>query len=422
MKQPAFDSITLPNGLRIVGEKLTHVRSCTVGVWVKVGSAQEEEAENGLSHFIEHLVFKGTQNRSAREIATEMDSVGGQLNAFTAKECTCYYAKVIDEDLPLAVDILSDLVIRPIFDDAELQKERGVVLEEIAMMEDTPDDLVHELLADVQYTGSLHRPILGTNEILLRHDRNAVVRYWQKHYTPQNMVLAIAGNYNWDEFVALATQYFSGYANTTVLATPYPPQGFRAGRIAKIKDTEQLHVCMGFEGVPAFCNDQYTMTILNTALGGGMSSRLFQRIREDLGMAYSIYSYVSGYQSLGALTVYAGTTPANGDTVMSEISTELARFAKEGIQEEEFLSAKAQIRSGYMLGLENSSGRMQSLGRGLLLYNLLLTPDEVIAKIDAVTFADMLAMAERTLSKKPSVSLVGNQADAYLSRWEALHG
>ena len=203
-----FDQMTLPSGLRVIGERLSHVRSCTVGVWVRVGSMNEQPDENGLSHFIEHMVFKGTQNRSARDIAEEMDMVGGQLNAFTSKECTCYYAKVTDDELKLAVDILSDLALRPVFDAAELEKERGVVLEEIAMVEDTPEDLVHELLSDVQYSGSLRCPILGTGALIRGYSRDDLANYWARHYVPQNMVLSIAGNYDWDAFLQLVQRYF----------------------------------------------------------------------------------------------------------------------------------------------------------------------------------------------------------------------
>ena len=410
-----FDIITLPNGLRVVGEKLTHVRSCTVGVWVKVGSMNEKPEENGMSHFIEHMVFKGTANRSARDIAEEMDMVGGQLNAFTSKECTCYYAKVTDDELKTAVDILADLALRPTFDEKELNKERGVVLEEISMVEDTPDDLVHELLADAQFSGSLRFPILGPARLIRRYSREDMVRYWSRHYVPQNMVLAIAGNYDWEQFLELVNTYFDVFPNQQGEESPFEPQHFVSGRKAKNKDTEQLHICLGFPGIESNCDDIYPMSVFNNALGGGMSSRLFQRIREELGMAYSVYSYASSYRGVGSFNVYAGTNPENGEVVIRELQEQMALFLKDGMTDKEFRSAKAQLRGGFLLGLESSSGRMQSLGRGMLLFDKTRSPEEVIAKIDAVTLDSTMELARRLLSGEPSAAIVGKNAEKYLS-------
>ncbi|NLO85426.1 MAG: insulinase family protein [Clostridiales bacterium] len=409
-----FDQITLANGLRVIGQKLTHVRSCTVGVWVKVGSMNELSSENGLSHFIEHMVFKGTKNRSARDIAEEMDMVGGQLNAFTSKECTCFYAKVIDEDLRLAVDILADLSLRPVFDEGELNKERGVVMEEIAMVEDTPEDLVHELLADVQYSGSLKEPILGTNDLIRGYSRDDMVTYWKRHYVPQNMVLAISGNYDWDEFIQMVNEYFDEFPNQKGEEKASEPQVFLPGRKAREKDTEQLHICMGFPGVPAGDDEIYALSVFNNILGGGMSSRLFQRIREELGMAYSVYSYSSSYTGLGVFNIYAGTTPENGEVVIREIQEQMKILLDEGMTEKEFISAKAQLRSGFVLALESSSGRMQSIGRALLLRDKVQDPEEALKKIDAVTMEDVSAIAARILSSKPSAAIVGKDAPRYL--------
>lgn len=410
-----FDHITLPNGLRVVGEKLGHVRSCTVGVWVKVGSMNEAPEENGLSHFIEHMVFKGTKNRSARDIAEEMDMVGGQLNAFTSKECTCYYAKVTDDALELAVDILADLALRPVFDEKELNKERGVVLEEISMVEDTPEDLVHELLSDAQYDGSLRFPILGPASQIRKYTREDMVRYWEKHYVPENMVLAIAGNYDWDELLKLVDKYFDSFPNQrTEDEAPFVPQHFVSGRKARNKDAEQLHICLGYPGVESNHDDIYPLSILNNALGGGMSSRLFQRIREELGMAYSVYTYPSSYRGVGSFNVYVGTNPENGETVIRELKEQLALFLEKGMTEKEFKSAKAQLRGGFLLGLESSSGRMQSLGRRMLLFGSITSPEETIRKIDAVTMESVMELAQRLLRTQPSAAIVGKDAQKYL--------
>jgi len=409
-----FDQITLPNGLRVVGEKLDHVRSCNVGIWVKVGSMNEMADENGMSHFIEHMVFKGTKTRSARDIAEEMDMVGGQLNAFTSKECTCYYAKVTDDELELAVDILADLALHPVFDEKELNKERGVVLEEIAMVEDTPEDLVHELLAEAQYDGSLRYPILGPGKLIKRYSREDMVRYWSRHYVPQNMVLSIAGNYDWDAFLQMVEKYFDEFPNQQGEEAPFVQQHFVSGRKARSKDTEQLHICMGFPGVESNCDDIYPLSVFNNALGGGMSSRLFQRIREDLGMAYSVYTYSRSYRGVGSFSLYDGTNPENGETVLKEIQDQMALFLRDGMTDKELRSAKAQLRGGYLLGLESSSGRMQSLGRGVLLFNKTRTPEETIAKIDAVTMDSVMAIANRVLCSQPSAAIVGRDAEKYL--------
>ena len=409
-----FDQVTLDNGLRVVGERLTHVRSCTVGCWVKVGSMNEQPTENGLSHFIEHMVFKGTQTHSARDIAEEMDDVGGQLNAFTSKDCTCFYAKVIDEDLALAVDLISDLALRPRFDDGELQKERGVILEEIAMVEDTPEDLVNDVLCEAQFTGSLERPILGTAKLIREYTRDDLLAYWRKHYRPENMVVAIAGNYDWDAFIALVKQYFADFANIGTPETQPEPQAVISGRKAREKDTEQLQISLGYPGVEIGSDDLYALSVFNNAIGGGMSSRLFQRIREELGMAYSVYTFPTSYPGCGTFTIYAGTSPENGETVLAEIQLELNKVLREGFTEKEFKSAKAQLKGGYVLGLESSSGRMQSIGRSTLLLNRLTAPEETLAKIDAVSMDDVLRIAHAVLENEPSAAIVGKNAQAYL--------
>lgn len=409
-----FDLITLPNGMRVVGERIDHVRSCTVGVWVKVGSMNEQPEENGLSHFIEHMVFKGTQSRSARDIAEEMDMVGGQLNAFTSKECTCFYAKVTDDELRLAVDLLADMTLRPAFDEGELNKERGVVLEEIAMVEDTPDDLVHELLADVQYSGSLRYPILGPGSQIRTYTKGALRSYWARHYVPENMVVSIAGRYDWNAFLEMVNRFFDVFPNQKGEDEPFVSQTFISGRGFRNKDTEQLQICLGFPGVESNNDAQYPLSVFSNALGGGMSSRLFQRIREELGMAYTVFSYASSYRGVGSFNLYAGTTPENGETVIRELLEQSRLFLKQGLTEKEFRSAKAQLRGGFLLGLESSSARMQTLGRSLLLFDHLRTLEETLEKIDAITMEDVMTLAEQILSAKPSAAIVGKDAEQYL--------
>lgn len=410
-----FDEVTLANGLRIVGEPMSHIRSCTLGLWVKVGSMDERPGENGLSHLMEHMVFKGTATRTARAIAEEMDEVGGQLNAFTSKECTCYYAKVMDSDLPLAVDILTDLALHPAFDAAELAKEQGVVLEEIAMVEDTPEDLVHDLLSEAQYSGTLREPILGTAATIRSYTRDALVRYWQRHYVPGNMVVAVAGQYQWAQVVDLVTQHFEGASAAAPPAPSQGSQGILSGRKAREKNTEQLHICLGYPGIPMGEDDQYPLSVLSNLWGGGMSSRLFQRIREDLGMAYSIYTYPSSHPGCGTFTLYAGTAPENGETVLKEIEKERRLLLEKGITPKEFASAKAQLRSGYVMGLESSSGRMQSIGRSALLMGRLYTPEQRLDKIDRTTQEDVARLATQLLGARPSAAIVGKDAQRFLS-------
>jgi predicted Zn-dependent peptidase len=410
-----FDQWTLSNGLRVVGEYLPHVRSASIGVWIKVGSMMETPQENGLSHFIEHMVFKGTGKRSARDIAEEMDAVGGQLNAFTSKECTCFYAKVIDEDLPLAVDILSDLTLNATLDERELNKERGVILEEISMVEDTPEDLVHELLSEAQFQGqALGMPILGPAERIRGYSRNDLAAFKSTHYRPENVVVAIAGNYDRAALEKLLSAAFGSWmsAGATDMPGQMNPQSQRV--LFRDKDTEQVHICLGYPGKPMGHNDIYPMAVFNNILGGGMSSRLFQRVREELGMAYTIYSYPATYPNCGVLNLYAGSSPENAGTVLEQMNIEAKKLLKDGVTDKEFNQAKAQLKGSNILGLESASGRMQAIGRGELLLRHPPTPEETIDKIQKVTKEDVLRVAEETLSIAPSVAVVGRHAEKYL--------
>ena len=408
------DQWILPNGLRVIGERLPYLRSVSIGVWLGVGSMMELPRENGLSHFLEHMVFKGTAKRSARQIAEEMDAVGGQLNAFTGKDCTCYYAKVIDENLPLAVDILADLTCHAVLDETELNKERGVILEEIAMDEDSPEDLVHELLSKAQFGGqSLGMPILGPAELIERYTPADLAAYRAKHYRPDNTVVALAGNYDPDEVKALVEQFFGEWNNKgdgMILPAQKPLAGVN---LAKEKDTEQMHLCLGFEGTPYGGEDIYPQAVLNNLLGGAMSSRLFQRIREELGMAYSIYTYPNSYKGCGTFAVYAGVSPKNGEKVLAEIRAEMKKLLEEGITKKEFDASKQQLRSGYLLGLESPGTRMQAMGRGLLLLGKSVTPEETISRIEKVTMEHVMDKAKRILEAEPCMAVVGKGAEKF---------
>ena len=414
MEERMNDVWTLPNGLRVIGERLPHLRSVSIGVWLRVGSMMETPAENGLSHFLEHMVFKGTEKRTTRQIAEEMDAVGGQMNAFTGKDCTCYYARVIDEDLPLAVDMLADLTCHATLDEDEFNKERGVILEEIAMDEDSPEDLVHELLSGSMFgSQSLGQPILGTAELITSYSRQDLFNYRAKHYTPQNTVVALAGNYDPQQVEELIHQHFGAWRNEAPRLT-LPQQHIITGvHAVKEKDTEQLHLCLGFPGVGYGTEGVYPQAVLNNLLGGSMSSRLFQRIREELGMAYSIYTYPNSYLGCGAFAVYAGVSPKNGAKVLAEIRSELKKLMDEGITEQEYRAARQQLRGGYLLGLESPGSRMQAMGRSLLLLDQSVTPAETISRIEAVTLDSVMECARQKLSAEPCIAVVGKGAGQF---------
>ena len=406
------DEWKLSNGLRVVGERLPYLRTVSMGVWLHVGSMFELPQENGLSHFMEHMVFKGTGKRTARQIAEEMDAVGGQLNAFTGKDCTCFYAKVIDEDVALAADILADLVTNATLDEVELEKERGVILEEIAMDEDSPEDLVHDLLSRAMFGDqSLGMPILGTEELISGYTRQHLVDYRNKHYSPERTVIALAGNYDPEKVRDLLEQFFGGWrADIGPLVVPQESV-FTGQRALKEKDTEQMHICLGFPGASYGSEDIYPQAALNNLLGGAMSSRLFQRIREELGMAYSIYTYPNTYQGCGTFAVYAGVSPKNAERVLEEIRRELDRLLKDGILEKEYRDAKQQLRCGYLMGLESPGSRMQAMGRMTLLLGKPSEPQETIEKIEAVTMDKVMDCARRVLTADPCVAVVGRGAE-----------
>ncbi len=415
MEKRMFDHWTLENGLHVVGERLPYLRSVSIGVWMRVGSMMETPAENGLSHFLEHMVFKGTEKRSTRDIAEEMDAVGGQMNAFTGKDCTCFYAKVIDEDLPLAVDILSDMTLHASLDETEFKKERGVILEEISMEEDSPEDVVHELLSRIQFGNqAAGMPILGPAEQIAAYTRDDLANYRARHYHPENCVVALAGNYDPEQVLALIQQYFGEWKKSGQRQTVPPMQPIPGQKAAKEKDTEQLHICLGYPGTFLGSDELYPMSVMNNLLGGAMSSRLFQKIREEMGMAYSIYTYPSTYVGCGTFAVYAGVSPKNGHAVLDETLRQLDLLCRDGVTEKEFREAKNQLRGSYLLGLESPGSRMQSMGRGQLHLDRCMTPEETVAKIEAVTIESVNAVARRIFSNAPCISVVGKQAETYI--------
>lgn len=408
-----FDQITLKNGLRIIGERIPHFRSVSVGFWVGSGSQYETPDEAGLSHFLEHMVFKGTEKRTTRQIAEEMDKVGGQLNAFTSKECTCFYAKVVDEHLPLAMDVLSDLVTAPIFDPAELEKEKGVVIEEINMSADDPEDSVHELLMLANYGDQpVARPILGTEEKIAAYSSEDLRAYWKKMYRPQNTVLALAGNYDWNAVVALAEKLLDKWSPDAFESRACTTNPVPVTLLTKEKDIEQIHICLGFPALPIGDERSYELSLFNSVFGGAMSSRLFQKIREERGAAYTVYSYPNAYTDSGMLSVYAGTNPDAAEEVYGLLLGEAKKLASEGMTRDEFMMAREQLKAGYILGLESTSARMQSLGRRLLLLGNTRTETEVIDRVNAIDFDSTNALMHEILSAPHSAALVGKNAES----------
>ena len=410
-----IEQFTLPNGLRVLCEQLPHLRSVSMGVWVKAGSILEREHENGLSHLIEHMAFKGTGRRSAKQIAQEMDAVGGYLNAATSKLCTCYYAKVIDENLPLAADILSDIVRFPAIDPKELDKERNVVLEEISMTDDSPEDVAYDLIASAMFGRQpLGQTILGPRELIASYTREDILAFRARHYSPMNTCVAIAGNFDLNQVKVLIAQRFGDWTGGAGEIFPVNAVNQRPQTLTADKDTEQAHICLGYRGKPLGDADAYPMAVFNSILGGGMSSRLFQRIREESAMAYSVYSAPSAYPHCGDFTIYAAVSPRNVKTVLAQIDEETSLLVREGATQEEFDMAKAQLKGGFILGQESAYNRMNSMGSNMALMNRVITTDETIRRIEAVTPEDVRRVAAETLGGPRSQAFVGKKIAKYL--------
>ncbi|KAB8138785.1 insulinase family protein [Gracilibacillus oryzae] len=375
---------TLGNGLRIVMEPITTVRSVTIGIWIKTGSRDENNQINGISHFIEHMLFKGTSKYSPKQIAEAFDSIGGEINAFTSKEYTCLYAKVLDNHVNFALDILTDMLLNSTFDQSELEREKKVIIEEINMTEDTPDDIIHDYLAEVAYKSHpLAYPILGSKENIQLLSRDDLLHYYQKNYTAENIVVSIAGNIA-DSFMDHLTERFQDIRKGNKKGSLQKPK-FYSGSLKKSKETEQGHLCLGFEGVGITDKDIYPYMIVNNILGGSMSSRLFQEIRENRGMAYSIFSHHSSFKDTGMLTIYAGTSPNQLEEVQHLINQSLDDMKKNGITKKEFHNSKEQMKGLYLLSLESTNSKMSRNARNELILERHPTIDEIVKEIDQIT-------------------------------------
>jgi predicted Zn-dependent peptidase len=405
----------LPGGLRIVTEAMPGVRSASVGVWVPVGSRDETPTLAGTSHFLEHLLFKGTSRRSALDIASAMDAVGGEFNAFTEKEHTCYYATVLDRDLALALDIVSDVVLDATITPQDVDVERGVVLEEIAMRDDDPADLVHDDFATALFGDTpLGRPILGSEQSIAALSRRQIAGYYRRRYTPDAMVVSVAGNVEHAEVVRLVRRAFAGRLDPA--REPVPPRtgGRGAGSLSPAQpvavrpdDTEQANIILGCQGLSRHDPLRFALGVLSAALGGGMSSRLFQRIREERGLAYSVYSFTTGYADTGLFGVYAGCQPGKADEVLTLITAELAAVSAGHLSDAEIERGKGQMRGGTVLGLEDAGSRMTRIGKSELAYGEVLGVDELLARIDAVRAEDVAAAAAAVLERPACLTVVG---------------
>ncbi|MEQ6901114.1 pitrilysin family protein [Nocardioides sp. YIM 152588] len=405
----------LPSGLRIVTEQMAGARSASIGVWIGVGSRDEHGATHGASHFLEHLLFKGTSRRSAFDISIALDAVGGEFNAFTAKEYTCFHARVLGEDLPLAVDVLGDMITGSLIDVHDVDAERDVILDEIAMHEDDPDDVVHNLLAEVAWgeEAPLGRPIAGTTATIEAMTQDQIQRFYRHHYTPDNMVISVAGALDHGEVVRAVQQAF---AQHDFLAGTAEPKACRGGahrpRIAGgerrlARHFEQVNLVLGVEGPARDDDERFTLGVLNTALGGGTSSRLFQEIRERRGLAYSVYSFASHYADSGLVGVAVGCLPNRTDEVLAVVRQQLAEIAAHGITAEELARGKGQLTGGLVLGLEDSGARMMRLGKAELVHTEVLGIDEVMARIDAVTLEDVRHIAAEVFARPEVLAVVG---------------
>jgi predicted Zn-dependent peptidase len=405
-----FKRITLDNGVRIVCEKIPYVRSVSVGIWVGTGSRSETRENNGISHFIEHMLFKGTEKRTAKQIAESIDNIGGQINAFTGKECTCYYTKTLDTHIENAVEVLADMFFHSRFSQKDIDVEKKVILEEIGMYEDSPEELVHDILSETVWNdNSLGYPILGTQDSLKGIDPDMIRRYMDSSYTPHNSVISVAGNFDEEKLVELLTRYFSCWKAGSRQETIYHPAQFISNTRIKEKETEQVHVCMGFKGIEHGNDRLYTLLAVNNIFGGGMSSRLFQKIREEKGLVYSIYSYPSSYQNAGLFTIYAGMNPEHLPKVVELVTQEIREIRKTRISPEELEKSKEQLKGNYILGLESTSSRMNSIGKSELLLGRIYSPEEVLQKIDGIDMETVTEIIDRIFDMSSiSYSAVGN--------------
>jgi len=399
----------LQNGIRLVYEKMPSLQSVSIGIFVKSGSMYETEKEKGISHFIEHMLFKGTENRSAKKIAEEMDFIGGHINAYTARECTCYYTKVLSKDIALSIDILSDMYYNSLFREEDIELERGVIIEEINMYEDSPEDIALDTVCEHMWRDNpLGYIISGTEESVKGITREMMIDYLHRRYTPENTVISVAGNFDEDELISLLEKYFCKGENisTPALITPH----FHSGNYERIKDIEQVHLSIAYPAYDLTSDKLYTMSIMNNILGGSMSSRLFQKIREENGLCYSIYSYTASFPQAGMLGIYTGLDEEVLDEALKMIDKEINRICTEKVSDYELSKAKSQLKCGILMSGESSGSRMSANGKSLLLLGRVRTDEEIILSSEKVTPESILESANEIFgSGQKAIFVLKNQ-------------
>ncbi len=409
--------IKLDNGITVVMEKMPSVRSVSFGIFVKNGSRNENNKTNGISHFIEHLMFKGTKNRSAKQIADDMDSVGGQINAYTTKEYTCYYTKTLDTHFDMALDVLADMYFNSLFSDEDISKERNVIIEEINMYEDAPEEVGYDILQGAIWKGnSLSFPILGTEKSISGFDNVSIKNYYREHYRTDNTVLSVAGNFEKDKIIDEIKKYFGKFESldkeTILKNSVYEKPSYFKSDVKKEKDIEQLHLTMCFPGVKVGSDESYALAAVNTIFGGGMSSRLFQRIREERGLVYTVYSFSSNFSDSGIFGIYAALSPNHFNQVYELILNEISELKKEKITKEQLAKTKEQLKSNFILSLENSSSRSSNIGRSMLLLNKINEVDDIIEKVNGVSLENVENIIEKIFNlENMSISLVGRNIE-----------
>ena len=388
--------MVLENGLRILHEPLPHLRTVALGLWIGTGSRHEVAGDGGLSHCMEHMLFKGTQTRSASAIAREIDRLGGQINAFTAKDCTCFHTKTLGEDLPQAMDVIADMAMAPLLRAEHLELEKQVIVEEIGMVEDYPEELVQDLLTERTWEGHpLSLPILGSKAGVLSFSAAQLERFHRECYVPENAVLSVAGDVEEARLLELAERHFGNWKRGNAFSGPSSAPGFQHSFTIQRKKTEQAHLCLAFPGVSTEDDDIWPLMVLNNILGGGMGSRLFQRIREELGLVYSVYSFPTSYLDGGLFSVYAAAAPKKAREVLKHVAVEIGRMATEPIPEEEYAGAMRQMRGSFLMGLDSTNGHMMAMGRNRIVSGRIQQTEEALACIDAVTPERVAAVAKR---------------------------
>lgn len=401
----------LSNGITVVTEELPYLRSSSFGIWVKAGSADEDDTNNGIAHMIEHMLFKGTKNRSAKQIADEMARIGGNMNAFTSKECTSYYATTLIEHLPIAIDIISDMLINSLLDEKALKKEKGVIIEEIDMYDDSPEDLVHEMLQQrIWKDHPLGYIISGTKKIVRKVTREQIQEFMDAHYVGENMVISVAGNIKSKELLALLEEKFGSIKAKSVI----PRRILERPEYNKVickrdKDIEQMHCNIAFNSISYLAEERFILTVLNSILGGGFNSRLFQKIRENSGLTYTIYSYGSSYRETGLFHIYAAMNPSQTALVVKKIFQILSELKKKGVTKDELDMTKEQIKTELVLGSESAKSRMNSNGKSMVYRGRIVPLEEIVNGIEGVTREEILDFTNRYFDfKTASLSLVGN--------------